>query len=53
MKYYEISPWDEKEFMTPRSYKDCKSYAKLLRERKEYFSSMYWYCNYLIRKIIK
>ncbi|EPL6467263.1 glycosyltransferase family 8 C-terminal domain-containing protein, partial [Proteus mirabilis] len=45
------SPWKDIPLVKPTNYKEIKKLSKVLLKKKEYIKFIYWYINYIVKKI--
>lgn len=51
LKYKNSSPWKDVPVFQPKTYKQAKFMARILRRNGIYFSAIYWYIKYSVWKI--
>lgn len=51
LNYLLSSPWKDIPLVKPTNYKEIKKLSKVLLKKKEYIKFIYWYINYIVKKI--
>lgn len=53
LHYYSLSPWKDSSLDAPKNAKECKSFAKKLKQQGEHWDSVKWQFKYYKHKILK